>query len=234
MAALDTFLADPWALLERAVDGPLHPGGEAATIDLLDRAGVGEDTRLLDVGCGAGNALELATGRGARPVGLDRNPPDGGAVRGDLAELPFGTASLDVVLGECVLCLSGDLGRTLGEVRRVLVPGGRLALSDVTVEGEPPDLPPLLGDMFCLANARDPGGLQAAVENAGLDVTDVRTHPQDLLSMRDRMMSAVDYERLLGLLGERGTRIEAGIEELEAAVESGRVGYVSIVAERAP
>ncbi|MFB6227325.1 MAG: class I SAM-dependent methyltransferase [Halobacteriales archaeon] len=232
MAALDSLLSDPWALLERAVDGPLHPGGEAATIDLLDRADVGEGTRLLDVGCGAGNALELAAGRGARPVGLDRNPPEWGAVRGDLAELPFGDASLDVVLGECVLCLSGDLDRTLAEIERVLVPGGRLALSDVTVEGEPPDLPPLLDEMFCLANAREPGGLRREVEAAGLGVTDVRTHREDLLSMRDRMVEAVDYERLLGLLGERGTRIEAGIEELEAAVEEGRVGYVSIVAER--
>jgi hypothetical protein len=50
--------------------------------------------------------------------------------------------------------------------------------------------------------------------------------------MRDRMMKAIDYERLLALLGERGDRIEAGIEDLESAVESGRVGYVSIVAER--
>jgi SAM-dependent methyltransferase len=232
MAALDSLLSDPWALLERAVEGPLHPGGGAATVDLLDRADVGEGSRLLDVGCGAGNALERAESRGARAVGLDRNPPDSDAVRGDIAELPFADASLDVVLGECVLCLSGDLDRTLGEIERVLAPGGRLALSDVTVEGDPPDLPPLLGEVFCLANARDPGGLRDAVESAGLDATDVRVHREDLLSMRDRMMKAIDYERLLALLGERGDRIEAGIEDLESAVESGRVGYVSIVAER--
>jgi len=40
----------------------------------------------------------------------------------------------------------------------------------------------------------------------------------------------VDYRGLLALAGERGRRLLAGVEALEAAVESGRVGYVSLVA----
>jgi hypothetical protein len=48
--------------------------------------------------------------------------------------------------------------------------------------------------------------------------------------MRDDLRSKVDYEGLLGALGERGEGVRAGIEDLEAAVEEGDVGYVSLVA----
>ena len=51
--------------------------------------------------------------------------------------------------------------------------------------------------------------------------------------MRDELAGTVDYEGLLGLLGERGQRALEGIETLEKAVESGRIDYVSVVAETA-
>jgi arsenite methyltransferase len=125
-------------MLEIVIDGPLHPGGREATGDLLDRAAVDSETQLLDVGCGAGDALRLAREREARAVGLDHQPTVTGAVQGDLTSLPFREESFNVVLGECVLCLSSDLERTLAEIERLLKPGGRLALSDVTVAGTTP------------------------------------------------------------------------------------------------
>ncbi|WP_409025348.1 methionine biosynthesis protein MetW [Halalkalicoccus salilacus] len=86
---LDAMLCDPWRLLELALDGPLHPGGTDATDALLDRADVGEGTRVLDVGCGSGSALRLARRRSARAIGLDRQPTEAGMVRGDLTAFPF-------------------------------------------------------------------------------------------------------------------------------------------------
>ena len=70
-------LENPWTTLDALLDGPLHPGGAEATATLLDRAGVSDGTRLLDVGCGAGDALTRARNRGATAVGLDRNPGAG-------------------------------------------------------------------------------------------------------------------------------------------------------------
>jgi SAM-dependent methyltransferase len=102
----------PWTLLGLALDGPLHPGGTDATAALLDRSEVDAGTRLLDVGCGAGEALELARERGADPVGLDRRPAAPGSVAGDLTALPFRTGSVDVVLGEvCALVSPTSTGR---------------------------------------------------------------------------------------------------------------------------
>ena len=230
---LDVAMADPWGALRLAVGEPLHPGGDRATEALLDRAGVGPDTRLLDVGCGAGGALAIARGRGALAVGVDRRTGGRGAVRGDLGRLPVGDAVVEVVLAECVLCLGDDLGAAAGEVHRVLRPGGRLALSDVVVEGDVPRLPPPIRSVLCLDGSRSRSELRAGLEAAGFAVGESVDHRDDLLAMRDRAARRVDYEGLLGALGDRGAALLDGIGRLEAAIESGRVGYVSLVATTA-
>ncbi len=227
---LDAALANPWGALRRVLGDPLHPGGTDATRRLLDRADVGADTRLLDAGCGAGEALELARDRGARAVGLDQDPSGSGTVRGDLAALPVRGHSVDVVLSECVLCLADDLDAALAESRRVLDPGGRLALSDVVVDGDVPDLPDPVARALCLTGKRERGALLERIEAAGFTVGEVKDHREDLLAMRDQVDDAVDYEGLLGLFGARGDRLLSGIDELETAVEDGRISYVSLVA----
>ena len=223
---------DPWAALRLVLGDPLHPGGYEATAALLDRAGVGEGTRVLDVGCGAGGALELARERGADAVGLDREPSaDGRVLRGDLSTLPVRSGAVDAVLGECVLCLAPDLGAALAETRRAVGAGGRLAFSDVTVSGEIPDLPPFLAQALCLTDRRDRAGLVTAVEDAGYEVRDVRSHREDLLAMREDAAGALDVDALLAALGDRGDRLREGVTDLDRAVDRGDIGYVSLVGE---
>ncbi|WP_435064622.1 class I SAM-dependent methyltransferase [Halobaculum sp. EA56] len=231
---LTAALENPWGALGTVLGGPLHPGGREATADLLDRAGVGEGTRLLDVGCGAGTALAQARDRGATAAGIDRSPdrvPGTATVRGDLAALPVADGAVDVALAECVLCLADDLDGALADVARTLAPEGRLALSDVVVDGDLPALPGVIERTLCLDGDRRRERLVDAVEDAGLTVVDRRDHPEDLLEMRDRVRAAVDYETLLGAMGERGERLLDGVHDLEEAVEDRRVGYLSLVAE---
>ena len=227
---LDAALANPWSTLDTMLEGPLHPGGTDATAELLDRADVGPGTRVLDVGCGAGEALPVARDRGADAVGVDPSPDADRAIRGDATALPLGESRVDVVLAECVLCLT-DLPTALGEARRVLAPDGRLAVSDVVVEDDGPSIPDAAAEALCLSGARSRDRLRSAVAAGGFEIREVTDHHDDLLAMRDRLTDRVDYEGLLGLLGQRGRRALDAIETLETAVENGEVSYVSIVAD---
>jgi arsenite methyltransferase len=228
---LDAALANPWKTFDTVLDGPLHPGGTEATVQLLDRADVGSGTRLLDVGCGAGDALTVARKRGADALGVDPGPSSDSdsVVRGDARALPVRDGTVDVLLAECVLCLT-DLTVALEEAHRVLDSGGRLALSDVVVDGEGPVVPEQIAGALCLDGARSRDRLRMQVADAGFDVETVDDHHDDLLVMRDRVVDRVDYEGILGLLGDRGQRVLDAIEELETAVEAERVSYVSLVA----
>lgn len=228
---LETAMANPWATLDRVLDGPLHPGGRESTEALFDRAGIDAGTRLLDAGCGPGDAVELARERGADPLGVDLDPPAGG-VRGDLGALPVQDGSVDAVLAECVLCLLSDRDEAFAEFDRVLASGGRLALSDVVVEDTAPDLPDAVLEALCLTNTTSREAFVGELEAAGFTVESVIDHREDLLAMRDELESKVDYEAMLGLLGDRGSRISSYLDTLETAVETGEIGYVSVVTDR--
>lgn len=104
---------------------------------LLDAGGVGAGTRVLDVGTGTGAVALAALERGARVVGVDAA---GGMVRTALGrgvdarvavlpELPFADGEFDAVLANFVLNHVGRPRAALAEVRRVLRPGGRAAVS---------------------------------------------------------------------------------------------------------
>lgn len=226
---VDAALANPWATLDTVLDGPLHPGGTEATAALLDRAGVDADTRLLEVGCGAGDALAVARERGADTWGIDPDPGTERAIRADGRALPVTDDSVDVVLAECVLCLT-DLPDALAEAARVLDEGGRLAVSDVVIDGEDPAVPDAVAEALCLTGARSHERLLGELESSGFTVESVEDHYEDLLAMRDRVGERIDYERLLATMGERGERILGHIRTVEEAVESEQIGYVSVVA----
>ena len=106
---------------------------------LLDAAGVGAGDRVLDVACGPGYAAARAAARGASAVGIDvadamiaiarDRYPDAAFRHGDAQALAFPDGSFDAVVGNFALHHFGDPERAAREFARVLVPGGRLALS---------------------------------------------------------------------------------------------------------
>ncbi|MDL4773590.1 MULTISPECIES: class I SAM-dependent methyltransferase [Thermomonosporaceae] len=106
---------------------------------LLDAAGVGAGTRVLDVGTGPGVVSARAAGRGAEVSAMDadplmaetaaRNVPGLDARVAILPDVPFADGSFDAVAGNFVINHVGDPGAALTALRRVLRPAGRLALT---------------------------------------------------------------------------------------------------------
>jgi ubiquinone/menaquinone biosynthesis C-methylase UbiE len=106
---------------------------------LLDAAGVRDGTRTLDVGCGLGDLSAAAAARGARATGVDlaegmvdaarEAHPDLEIRRGDAEDLPFEAASFDAVTAAFVVNHLPHPERGAAELRRVLAPGGRVAVA---------------------------------------------------------------------------------------------------------
>jgi arsenite methyltransferase len=120
-------------------------------------ASLQEGETVLDLGSGAGIDCFLAAqrvGPGGRVIGVDMTPQmieraresavAGGYANvefrlGQIEALPVADATVDIVISNCVLNLSTDRAKALGEAHRVLRPGGRIVVSDMVSERAVPE-----------------------------------------------------------------------------------------------
>jgi arsenite methyltransferase len=178
-------------LPEAAVLASLGCGNPMAIAELH------EGETVLDLGSGGGIDVLLSARRvGPTGVayGLDmtdemldlarRNQAEAGVtnvqwLRGHIEEIPLPANSIDVIISNCVINLSGDKPRVLREAARVLKPGGRFAVSDVVADDDMDeqtraDMQAYTG---CIAGALTRQEFTDALQAAGLtDISIAETH----------------------------------------------------------
>jgi len=195
------YSADELATLPQGANLGLSCGNPQA----LARIKPGET--VLDLGSGAGFDCLLAAhkvGPTGRVIGIDmtdamlvkaRANAEKTALgnvefrKGEIEALPVEDNSIDVVISNCVLNLVPDKDRAFREIRRVLKPGGRLAVSDMAWQTEPPvalrqDMEALVG---CVGGALVLGDYVSRLKRAGFARVDVERHPEAARTMAEAM-----------------------------------------------
>ena len=148
---------------------------------------------VLDLGSGGGIDVLLSArrvGPSGRAYGLDmtgemlelaeRNKQKSGLqnvefLKGQIESIPLPDNSVDVIISNCVINLSGDKDRVLREAFRVLKPGGRFAVSDVVTKGEM--LPEIRKNVLlwvgCVAGALEEQEFRDKLTQAGFENIDI-------------------------------------------------------------
>jgi arsenite methyltransferase len=96
-------------------------------------------------------------------------------LKGEIENIPLPDNSVDVIISNCVINLSGDKDRVLREALRVLKPSGRLAVSDVVARGQVPAEVRSHVELWsgCIAGALEESDYRAKLEAAGFEAIDV-------------------------------------------------------------
>ncbi len=106
-------------------------------------------------------------------------------LKGEIENIPLPDNSVDVIISNCVINLSGDKDRVLKEAFRVLKPGGRLAVSDVVIRGDVPAAIKKNMELWigCVAGALSDYEYVAKLAKAGFDQIDI--DPTRVYSVED-------------------------------------------------
>ena len=170
-------------LPEAAVAASLGCGNPTALAELKP----GET--VLDLGSGGGIDVLLSArrvGPTGKAYGLDmtdemlalarENQRKAGVgnvefLRGEIEAIPLPDNSVDVIISNCVINLSGDKDAVLREAFRVLKPGGRFAVSDVVTRGAVPEelRRDILSWVGCIAGALGEDDYRAKLASAGFE-----------------------------------------------------------------
>ncbi len=224
----------------RDVTGPtVRPGGLTLTREAADRCDLNPGARVLDIGCGTGaTVVFLTTEKRWRVAGLDRSDillKDGRATHddmplmiGDAQHLPLPGGCLDAVFMECVLSLAEMPARVLAECERVLVPGGRLALSDIYARNPLPPDRARLPVQTCLNGAVGEDRVKERVLSAGFAIHSWADHSRLLQQLAGQLIFRYGSQAAFWSRFCSEPPTEAAIQTIKAM----RPGYYLLIARK--
>jgi arsenite methyltransferase len=116
-------------------------------------------------------------------------------LKGEIERIPLPDNSVDVIISNCVINLSGEKDRALTEAFRVLKPGGRFAVSDVVIRGD--ELPAAIRQSMelwvgCVAGALEENEYRYLLGRAGFEQVDIEP---------TRIYRGSDAKQILGEVG---------------------------------
>lgn len=229
-----------------------HPGGLSLTRRLADRLRLRDGGRVVDVAAGPGATARLLATEydvivdgvelGESTVERARGTSGLEQVRfhvGDAERIPLPDGVFDAVVCECAFCTFPDKAAAAAEFARVLRPGGRVGITDVTVsaDGVPAELTTLAAWVACIADARPLSEYSAILGRAGLRTVHTERHDEAIARMIDEIDARLRLLRMTApdRLADAGVEVPAVLRYTNVArqaVADGRIGYALLVAEK--
>lgn len=229
----------------------LHPGGLQITRELVERCGIREGMKVLDVASGTGeSACFLSEEYGCHVTGIDssdnmlkraeRKAHERGQpvefMRGDAHHLPFAGGTFDIVISECTICLLKK-EEAMEEMVRVAKDGGCVGMHDLCWK---PGAPAALKHRLAEVEKERPetiDGWKDLFERAGLEVVaaEERSFLLDEWTrlMKKRLGISGQFRIFLKVARKWGIAGLKQVRESQKIFESSHLGYC-IVAGKKP
>lgn len=229
------------SVLTRRLGRALHLRPGMAVADLA--SGPGTTARLLADEFGAHvDGVDLSGVAVARATAAVADAGMAARVRfrvGDAEALPLPDSCVDAAVCECAFCTFPDKAAAAAEFARILRPGGRVGITDVTVteRGLPAKLTDLAGWIACIADARPVDEYRRILADAGLHTTLIETHDELVSRMIDQIQARITVLRItaphqLTAAGVNIERVEHYLGLARAAVDDGLIGYTLLIAHK--
>jgi arsenite methyltransferase len=233
-----------------------HPGGLALTRRLADVLRLTRGLRVVDVAAGPGTTARLlAAEYGVTVDGVDlsestveraRSATEAAGLTdqvrfhlGDAERLPLPDGSADAVVCECAFCTFPDKAAAAREFARVLRPGGRVGITDVTVaeDGLPDQLTTLAAWVACIADARPINQYVDILAGAGLVTGHIEEQDPALAQMVEQIEARVRVLRMTATdrLAAAGVDVDAVLRYTalaRQAMADGLIGYRLLIADK--
>lgn len=243
-----------WATL--LLGDSYHPGRLKLTERLGELLALQPRDRVLDVASGLGtSAIFLAERFGCQVVGVDfseniveqanANVSQAGLTdyvrfeAGDAENLSFEDGSFDVLICECAFCTFPSKDEAASQFGRVLRPGGRIGLSDLTRSGPlPSELNNLMAWVACIAAAQPIEEYTRILNTAGFSITQVEIQDEALAELIEEIRGKLLITELMVKLNKLDFPDWIDFDEIGRlaritadTVNQGRLGYALLAGE---